>query len=183
MINVPGLERLLKTELKVIMIGNEQAGKTSLLNAVCGEEFTEEYNATIAIDYKIFLFEDRDKFFIWDSSGQERFKDIARPFFLGSIVICIVYSIIDRESFNQVENKLKEAKESCKPTAVFILIGTKNDLPDRKVHYDEGQTMADKHDMMFLETSAKTDSPHVFASKLGEAADKYFLLNPKAHRV
>ena len=166
------------TLVKVIIIGHGQSGKTSLVTTASGKEFTEKYRATIGMDFITFPFEGRYNIQLWDTAGQERFQAITTAFYKGAKVICIVYSVVDKESFNQVENKLKEAKEHCEPSTQFILIGTKNDLPDRKVYYDEGQSMANKHDMLFLETSAKTDSPQVFTSKLGEAADKYFLLNP-----
>ena len=38
-----------------------------------------------------------------------------------------------------------------------MLIGNKKDLEDqRQVRYEEGKEIADKNDMLFLETSAKT---------------------------
>ena len=59
---------------------------------------------------------------------------------------------------------------------ILLLIGNKNDLPDRQVTFEEGQALADKYGMLFMETSAKEPNERfALISKLKEAADKYKL--------
>ena len=38
---------------KVMLIGNTRVGKTMLLSRYCGEEFRQEYVATVGIDYQV----------------------------------------------------------------------------------------------------------------------------------
>ena len=49
-------------------------------------------------------------------------------------------------------------------------------MPDRQVTFEEGQALADKYGMLFMETSAKEPNERfALISKLKEAADKYKL--------
>ena len=164
--------------VKAVLLGSAEVGKSSLTQLAIGSKLPEEYRPTIGVEFVTFRFEGRYKFQLWDTAGQERFQALTRAYVRGAKVLCFVYSITDKNSFNEVEAKLNQVKEHAEPSAQFILIGTKNDLSDRKVLYDEGQSLANKLDMMFLEMSAKTDSKNVFISKLAEAADKCFFLNP-----
>lgn len=56
-----------------------------------------------------------------------------------------------------MESWYNEAKLYGNETMMFILIGNKSDLEDyREVSKQEGEEFAQKNDMLFLETSAKT---------------------------
>jgi Ras-related protein Rab-18 len=68
-----------------------------------------------------------------------------------------VYDVTSRESFDSIENNwLKEAVEYFPDNdVVMMLVGNKIDLGNRSVTKQEGESMARKHGMMFIETSAK----------------------------
>ena len=71
----------------------------------------------------------------------------------------LVYDITSRESFEAVSNWLEECKLNGNPEMTLILIGNKTDLASqRQVSFAEGETFANKNSMIFLETSAKSDS-------------------------
>lgn len=67
--------------------------------------------------------------------------------------------IKSENSFHNVENWYKEAKENVMEKVVFVLIGSKVDLDsEREVTYEEGLEMMNKLNMdLFFETSAKND--------------------------
>ena len=93
-------------------------------------------------------------------------------------MIAIVYNVADRATFEAIESKiLPQVKEHTEDKTVYLLIGNKNDLTSsRVVSYEEGQILAQKHGMMFIETSAKeSDQRSALIEKLKEAADKYRL--------
>ena len=56
---------------------------------------------------------------------------------------------------------LEEAKQNGNPNLQFILLGNKSDQAEgnnaskRQVTFDEGQDLANKHKLIFLEVSAK----------------------------
>lgn len=74
-----------------------------------------------------------------------------------SFVDYLVYDVTSRESFDSIENNwLKEAVEYFPDNdVVMMLVGNKIDLGNRSVTKQEGESMARKHGMMFIETSAK----------------------------
>ena len=47
---------------------------------------------------------------IWDTAGQERFKTITQTYYKGAMGIIMVYSTNDQQSFNALENWMKQIK-------------------------------------------------------------------------
>ena len=69
-----------------------------------------------------------------------------------------MYDICNRKSFENVPTWILEAKSHIEPhRAVFILVGCKSDLTDkREVPPEEANRFAEFNEMAFIETSAKT---------------------------
>jgi Ras-related protein Rab-1A len=68
----------------------------------------------------------------------------------------IVYDVTDRDSFKAVEMWMGEVDKFAAPTVSRLLIGNKCDLNnERKVPVEEGQALAKKLGIKFVETSAK----------------------------
>ncbi len=69
----------------------------------------------------------------------------------------VVYDVTDDESFRAVEAWLGEVDKLASPGVVKLLVGNKADLDrQRKVSHAEGQELARRMGMDFIETSAKT---------------------------
>lgn len=100
------------------------------------------------------------KALVWDTAGQERFKAFAGSYYKGAQGAILVYDISNRESFNNVETWLKEIKNHLDPEQMIImLVANKKDLEKlREVQTNEGNDLAEKHDLFFMETSAKDNS-------------------------
>ena len=91
---------------KVIIIGDSGIGKTVLITRFCESTFKESYVATIGVDFKIKTMNvgnRRYKLQIWDTAGQERFKNITQTYYKGAAGIILTYSIVDRNSFDNVD--------------------------------------------------------------------------------
>ena len=68
-----------------------------------------------------------------------------------------MYDITRRESFNHLARWLEEARQNGNPSMAVMLIGNKSDLEHRRaVTTKEGEDFAREHNLVFLETSAKT---------------------------
>ncbi len=88
--------------IKVIIIGESGGGKTNLITRFCQNHFKDSYVATIGVDFKIktiMIDEKKYKMQIWDTAGQQRFKNITQTYYKGAAGIILTYSIIDRTSF------------------------------------------------------------------------------------
>ena len=90
---------------------------------------------------------------IWDSAGQERFRNITASYYRNCSAIIIVYDITNHDSFDRVSKWVEDVRGFV-PDAPLLLVGNKCDQEDqRKVTIEEGQKLADS---LGLETSAKT---------------------------
>jgi small GTP-binding protein len=145
---------------KVLVIGDSGVGKTCLLLRFCDNSFTTSHLATIGIDFKMKTIEvdgKRVKVQIWDTAGQDRFKTITQTYYRGAMGIVLGYAVNDRESFQNIENWMKQIKDHASEDVCKVLVGNKSDMPDRCVEYEEGKRLADSYGIKFFETSAKED--------------------------
>ena len=91
------------------------------------------------VDFKIRTIElngERVKLQIWDTAGQERFRTITSTYYRGTHGVIVVYDVTSGESFANVKRWLHEIDQNC-DVVNRILVGNKNDDPDRKV--EEGE--------------------------------------------
>jgi Ras-related protein Rab-1A len=93
---------------------------------------------------------------IWDTAGQEKFRNITSSYYRGAHGIVIVYDITDRNSFVNIKDWLKEIEKFASDSVSRIIIGNKSDLEaDRAVSKEEGKELAQGLGVEWIETSAK----------------------------
>ena len=146
-------------KLKLMILGDSNVGKTSILRKYCKNEFTGSYVATIGIDFQLkYLNIDgkKIKLQIWDTAGQERYRVVTKNYFNTSDGFLIIYDITNRESFLNINNWIEQINTLVGGNIKCIIFGNKNDLEEmRKVSIKEGEEMAKKYNCKFFETSAK----------------------------
>ena len=146
---------------KAIIIGDAFVGKSSLINQAKKKQFKTTYAPTLGFDYFVFHIRIKNKIIklqIWDTCGQEIYKSLVTNFYRNSSVAFMVYAINDRNSFEHIDNWLKEIKYNSSPDTKIFLIGNKCDLiNERKVTYEEGLNYSNNYEFNgFYEVSAKT---------------------------
>ncbi|EDW07550.1 ras-related protein Rab-35 [Drosophila mojavensis] len=143
---------------KLLIIGDSGVGKSSLLIRFSDDTFSGSYITTIGVDFKIRTVEInglRVKLQIWDTAGQERFRTITSTYYRGTHGVIIVYDVTNGDSFANVRRWLEEIQNNC-DVVNKVLVGNKNDDPDRKVVITEdAQRFARQMDIELFETSAK----------------------------
>jgi len=143
---------------KLLIIGDSGVGKSSLLLRFADNTFTGNYITTIGVDFKIrtiFINGERVKLQIWDTAGQERFRTITSTYYRGTHGVIVVYDVSSGESFANVKRWLHEIEQNC-DVVNKILVGNKDDMPDRKVVLTEdARRFADQMGIQLFETSAK----------------------------
>jgi small GTP-binding protein len=163
---------------RVLFVGDDSVGKTSLLQRYVEHTFSDMYMPTIGIDFKISTVklnkkvtlnakrsEDKViKLQLYDTGGGDHFRSIVSAYYPNADAIVIVYDISDIDSFSHVERWLHDALHNKKnnlstkdQSVPKFLIGNKTDLPSyrRAVSSVAGETLARQHGMIFFETSAK----------------------------
>jgi Ras-related protein Rab-1A len=91
--------------------------------------------------------------YISDTGGQERFTRIVDPYYRKAQGIIIVYSVTDRDSFENVRAWIERINGKARFGVSRILIGNKSDIPageERVVSEEEGQSLAREHGIPFF---------------------------------
>jgi Ras-related protein Rab-1A len=147
---------------KVLLLGNSDVGKSSLLLRFVDSVWNDAFVPTIGVDFKVKTLEINNKkvkMQIWDTAGEERFRTVVSTYFRGAHGILLLYDVTNRDSFKNLENWLIEIEKNSSEKVLKILLGNKCDLnDDREIQPDEGRAFADRNGMEFMETSAKMNT-------------------------
>ena len=145
---------------KFIIVGNSAVGKSCLLLRFDEERFQPIHDVTVGVTFSIKMvsIEGQDvKVQVWDTAGQEIFRSITRSYYRDSACAIIVYDITDQSSFAKVEDWIRDVRNLAPSDCLLALVGNKLDLEaQRAVQKSEGQELAEKHGLLFFETSAAT---------------------------
>ena len=147
---------------KVLLLGNSDVGKSSLLLRYVDSVWNDAFVPTIGVDFKVktlTINEKKVKMQIWDTAGQERFRTVVATYFRGAHGILLLYDVTNKDSFKNLESWLIEIEKNAKEKVLKILIGNKCDLTDdRGISTEEGKAFALRNGMEFMETSAKMNT-------------------------
>nr|CAG4643744.1 EOG090X01NX [Lepidurus arcticus] len=146
-------------KFKLVFLGEQSVGKTSLITRFMYDSFDNTYQATIGIDFlsKTMYLEDRTvRLQLWDTAGQERFRSLIPSYIRDSTVAVVVYDITNANSFHQTSKWIDDVRTERGSDVIIMLVGNKTDLADkRQVPTEEGERKARELNVMFIETSAK----------------------------
>ncbi|KAK9385819.1 ras family-domain-containing protein [Lipomyces mesembrius] len=144
---------------KLVFLGEQSVGKTSLITRFMYDSFDSQYAATIGIDFlsKTMYLEDRTvRLQLWDTAGQERFRSLIPSYIRDSTVAVVVYDVTNRNSFINTSKWIDDVRAERGNDVIIVLVGNKTDLNDkRQVTTEEGEKKAKEFKVMFIETSAK----------------------------
>ena len=147
---------------KLIFLGDQGVGKSCILNRFLNDTFTEEYQATIGLDFqsKNIQIENQDiHLLLYDTAGQEKFRSLIPMYTRDANIILLVYDISNRDSFNHLSDWIKDLTNINFNEVIFAIVGNKSDLTgSRAITSEEGKKFADERNFIFQEISAKTGS-------------------------
>ena len=152
---------LRRTVLPLMLLGNTEAKKTSIIQKFCCGEVYDSNREPIVKESYIYLVRLHGydlKIKIWDTSGQESFKYLSVELVKVSEAVILVYSVNNLNSFISLDdwlNKLDEIRDIS--NLPIIIIGHKYDNEkERVITTEEGKRYAEKKGYHFYEVSAKT---------------------------
>lgn len=144
---------------KIVLLGDQSVGKTSLITRFMYDTFDNTYQATIGIDFlsKTMYLEDRTvRLQLWDTAGQERFRSLIPSYIRDSSVAIVVFDITNRASFLSTSKWIDDVRSERGNDVIIVLVGNKADLSDkRQVTHEEATAKSSELGIMFMETSAK----------------------------
>mmetsp|Transcript_2059 Transcript_2059/g.3844 ORF Transcript_2059/g.3844 Transcript_2059/m.3844 type:complete len:252 (-) Transcript_2059:101-856(-) len=156
------LEQDIDVTLKVIVVGNGQVGKTSMITRFAKGIFTNEYKKTIGVDFlekrlQVKEIGEEVTYLLWDTAGQEEYDAITRAYYKGAGACILAFSTTDRDSFEAVESWYKKVTDECGQIAM-VLVQNKVDLMDSAtMEAREVEVLAKKLRLKLYRTCVKDD--------------------------
>ncbi|KAL0007454.1 hypothetical protein SO802_008956, partial [Lithocarpus litseifolius] len=146
---------------KLVFLGDQSVGKTSIITRFVYDKFYNTYQATIGIDFlsKTMYLEDRTvRLQLWDTAGQERFRSLIPSYIRDSSVAVIVYDVASThiQSFLNTSKWIEEVRTERGSDVIIVLVGNKTDLVEKRlVSVEEGEAKANDLNVLFIKASAK----------------------------
>lgn len=119
---------------KVVILGDVGTGKTSLVNRFVHQSFSNNYKATIGVDFEVERFDVLDTPFnlqIWDTAGQERFRCIASSYYRGAHAVVLVCDFTNLSTLTHATQWLQDAQDANTGTGhdmMVLLVVNKRDM-------------------------------------------------------
>ena len=144
--------------VKFIIVGDSSVGKSNILLRFSRNVFDPGHQATLGIEFanRHLQYNNIDYLVqVWDTAGQENFRSVTRAYYKASAVAMVVYDITSEESFQHIQQWIKDCKDLAPKTVLLVLIGNKTDLEEgRVIQKERGEELANENNMLFFETSA-----------------------------
>ena len=167
-------------KFKMIFLGDQGTGKSSILNRFVNDKFDPNYQATIGLDFnsKNVKIDNQDvRLLLYDTAGQEKFRSLITMYTRDAQIIILVYDVTRKESFTHLTDWINGLTNVKKEDVIFVLVPNKIDLDSREVTKEEGEKYAaDNNIPIFEEVSAKTGDgfSSLFYNKLFQEIVKKF---------
>lgn len=151
-------------EIKLVLLGEQAVGKSSLVERFCSGKFEDKYKITIGGAYlqKEIILKNGDKLklHIWDTGGQEKFRAMAPLYYKDAAGAILVYDVSNNDSLGSLSYWIQELNENVdKNDFTMSIAGNKSDLPPetKRISFAQGKNFSKDNDVpIFYETSAKT---------------------------
>ena len=143
---------------KILTLGESGVGKTSILLNYTENKFVKSHLATIGIDYKIKSLEIDNhiiKIKIWDTAGQEKFRNLTSQYFINSNGIFIIFDLGDKMSFDKINEWMKQINYHLKSIEIpIVLLGNKCDHHNREINEKIIEDLCNFYKIKYFQTSS-----------------------------
>lgn len=165
-----------RTNIKFIIAGEGSVGKTTLVQRYLGRPFHAQYLVTLGVQTSITSvnlapligIQKTVNLQLWDLAGQPQFRDVLKPFFVGTDEAIIVGDLSRVSTFETMTDWIMQTNKNNMKKTQFLLVGSKFDLIEKtgfslkpliKEHLLRIKELVsgDSNELLFLETSAKDD--------------------------
>ncbi|XP_053562583.1 ras-related protein Rab-7L1 isoform X2 [Bombina bombina] len=171
---------------KVLVVGDAQVGKTSLLHRYVYDVFCKEYKMTIGVDFALKIVQWSDsvtvRLQLWDIAGQERFTSMTRLYYKQASACVVMFDLTNIDSFRSsrmwkedLDSKVTQDNGDPVPC---ILLANKCDLSPWAVTKEEVDQFSKENNFIgWTETSVKenkniNESMRVLIEKIMETRDR-----------
>ncbi len=149
-------------DIKVLIIGETNVGKTSLIRQFIENKFSDEKISTIGYDTikkEITIKNKKMQLLIWDTCGQEQYRSINNMFLKNSKIVIFVYDITNKKSFIELQNYWYPLINHKLGNEIILgIAGNKSDLYENEnVNEEEVRKFSNSINATFNLTTAKNN--------------------------
>jgi len=116
-------------DLKVIIVGDADVGKTCLLLRYMEKRFNA-VGSTIGASFLLKHWNDHS-IAIWDTAGEERFSGLGSYYFRSAGAAILAFDLSREESLDVLRNRFVPMLEYAEKDCLIAVVGTKHDLVNR----------------------------------------------------
>jgi Ras-related protein Rab-6A len=83
-------------KIKIIFLGDQGVGKSSIMNRFIHDKFEVSYQATVGLDFhskNVIIDKQEVRLYLYDTAGQEKFRSLIPMYIRDADVILLVYDI------------------------------------------------------------------------------------------
>ena len=148
-----------KYTFKILTLGESGVGKTCILRRFVENKFLKNHLATIGIDFRAKTIQINGyevKLKIWDTAGEERFRNITNQYYKGADGIILVFDLTNFDTMNKIRDWYNQIKNNTSSNDIgLVLVANKSDLK-REVSNEECLNLSKELNIQLYETSALT---------------------------
>ena len=146
-------------KINIITLGDTGVGKTCYILKYTDDFFQPVHLSTVGVDFKLKLLTFNDqkyRIYLYDTTGQERFKSISLNIIKNADGIILMYDITLKDTFKEISDWMNSIKQIKKDDFPIVLVGNKCDLEEeRSISKEDGENLAKQYNIEFFETSNK----------------------------
>ncbi|ELP87763.1 GTP-binding protein ypt5, putative [Entamoeba invadens IP1] len=142
--------------MKVVIIGDSNVGKTSIISRLMFNQFSAGGATVAAVFHHMILDTEIASYSLdlWDTAGQEKYHSVVENYFRGASGGVVVFDVTDPHSLSNVRVWCEQLKRVC-PDAKVMVIANKNDC-EWRVKKDDVDNVVKITNALYFETSAKS---------------------------
>lgn len=131
------------TSFKVVIIGGEAVGKTSIVKKIQRQNVLPNEESTVRVvgqnlPITIQSLNQEINLELYDLPGSDRFQVMNNMYLRDTNAALIVYDSTNRESMEQAQSWMDQLKETAPEQAVLALAGNKMDKSGKQVQMADG---------------------------------------------
>ena len=145
---------------KLVFLGEEDVGKTSLVSRYAKDTYEGDHYETIGVDIRVKMMQIEDdvlvKLVVWNIAGQDDFAQLRRAYYQNTSGAFIVFDTTRPETIERVDKWIDDLFSVTGPIPL-VLLENKIDL-ETAISKENIKKLVDKYKVDLIRTSAKEDT-------------------------